>query len=80
MAAHDLTARMVTELMVRDLQRSVDLYTGLGFAVERRSGSFAVLSWGGRPAPLPRRGAGPSHHAGDAREGADHGTGRCRHG
>lgn len=47
-SAAELAAQLVVEVMVRDLERSLALYTALGFAVERRDGGFAVLRWGER--------------------------------
>lgn len=45
-SAAELAEQLVTEVMVRDLNRSVALYTALGFTLERRDGSFAALRWG----------------------------------
>ncbi|MGH7603129.1 MAG: VOC family protein [Gemmatimonadaceae bacterium] len=58
--------QLVVEIMVRDLERSLAIYTALGFTLDRRDGSFAVLSWEGKeffldqrsdlaPAPGPAR-------------------------
>jgi catechol 2,3-dioxygenase-like lactoylglutathione lyase family enzyme len=42
----ELEAQMVVEIFVRDLSRSLDFYQALGFSLERRTGTFAALSWG----------------------------------
>lgn len=47
--AHDQHApELVVEVFVRDLDRSLAFYDGLGFELERRTGGFAVLHWQGR--------------------------------
>ena len=51
----ELAEQLVVELMVRDLDRSVALYTALGFALERRDGAFAALRWGDRRLFLDER-------------------------
>lgn len=38
--------QLVVEVAVRDLERSLALYTALGFSLERRDGHFAVLRYG----------------------------------
>lgn len=38
--------QLVVEVAVRDLDRSLALYTALGFTLERRDGPFAVLRYG----------------------------------
>lgn len=43
----DSTAQLVVEVYVRDLERSLAFYTAFGFALVRRTGGFAVLSWDG---------------------------------
>lgn len=45
-SAGELAEQLVVEVMVRDLDRSLALYTALGFVVERRDGGFAALRWG----------------------------------
>lgn len=40
-------AQLVVELTVPDLDLSLSFYTRLGFALDRRDGAFAVLSWNG---------------------------------
>lgn len=40
--------QLVVEISVRDLDRSLALYTALGFTLDRRDGGFAVLRWGDR--------------------------------
>lgn len=47
--------------MVRDLRRSLELYTTLGFVLERRDGSFAVLRWADRRLFLDERPDLPPH-------------------
>jgi catechol 2,3-dioxygenase-like lactoylglutathione lyase family enzyme len=44
---------------VRELDRSLVFYTGLGFALRRRTGGFAVLEWEGHELFLDER-PGPS--------------------
>lgn len=44
----ELAEQLVVEILVRDLERSLAFYTGLGFILERRDGGFAALRWGGR--------------------------------
>jgi catechol 2,3-dioxygenase-like lactoylglutathione lyase family enzyme len=41
----DSTEQLVVELSVRDLQRSLTLYRGLGFHVLREEKRFAVVAW-----------------------------------
>ena len=40
--------QLVVEILVRDLARSLRLYTALGFTLERRDGGFAALRYGDR--------------------------------
>jgi catechol 2,3-dioxygenase-like lactoylglutathione lyase family enzyme len=47
-SAAELADQLVVEVMVRDLDRSLALYTALGFTLERRDGGFAALRWGER--------------------------------
>lgn len=47
-SAAELSEQLVVEVMVRDLDRSLALYTALGFTLERRDGGFAALRWGER--------------------------------
>lgn len=47
--------QIVVEVLVRDLERSIALYTALGFSLERRDGGFAVLRWGQRRLFLDER-------------------------
>ena len=47
-SAAELTEQLVVEVMVRNLDRSLALYTALGFTLERRDGGFAALRWGER--------------------------------
>ena len=39
--------QLVTEIFVRDIQRSIAFYQGLGFQLEVERGQFAILSWDG---------------------------------
>lgn len=41
----DSTEQLVVELLVSNLDRSIDFYTALGFTLLRREGSFAALAW-----------------------------------
>jgi catechol 2,3-dioxygenase-like lactoylglutathione lyase family enzyme len=41
----DSTQQLVVELSVRNLGRSLAFYEGLGFQVQRREASFAVVAW-----------------------------------
>lgn len=41
----ELTEQLVAEVMVRNLDHSLALYTALGFTLERRDGGFAALRW-----------------------------------
>jgi len=43
----DANKQLVTEIFVRDLEKSVDFYRQLGFALVRKQGGFAELSWEG---------------------------------
>jgi catechol 2,3-dioxygenase-like lactoylglutathione lyase family enzyme len=45
-ARFEREAQLVVEIFVRDLRRSLDFYQALGFGLERRTGTFAALSWG----------------------------------
>lgn len=47
--------QLVVELMVRDLDRAVALYTALGFVLERRDDGFAALRWDDRRLFLDER-------------------------
>jgi catechol 2,3-dioxygenase-like lactoylglutathione lyase family enzyme len=40
------SAQLVVEIFVRDLAQSLAFYRSLGFALERRTETFAVLRWG----------------------------------
>jgi catechol 2,3-dioxygenase-like lactoylglutathione lyase family enzyme len=44
----ELREQLIVEIIVRDLDRSLSLYTTLGFTLERRDGNFAALRWGDR--------------------------------
>ena len=39
------TEQLVTEILVRDIRRSVDFYTRLGFELLRDGGDFVELTW-----------------------------------
>jgi catechol 2,3-dioxygenase-like lactoylglutathione lyase family enzyme len=41
----DPTEQLVTEIVVRDIRRSVDFYRRLGFALLRDGGDFVELTW-----------------------------------
>jgi catechol 2,3-dioxygenase-like lactoylglutathione lyase family enzyme len=64
-AISELGDQLVVEVMVRDLDRSLAIYTALGFVLERRDGDFAALRLGGKElfldqrADLPTAGGSP---------------------
>ena len=41
----DPTEQLVTEIVVRDIRRSVDFYSRLGFELLRDGGDFVELTW-----------------------------------
>src|SRR5207247_2439080 len=41
----DATEQLVTEIVVRDIRRSVDFYRALGFELLRHGGDFVELTW-----------------------------------
>jgi catechol 2,3-dioxygenase-like lactoylglutathione lyase family enzyme len=41
----DSTEQLVTEIVVRDISRSVDFYRRLGFELSREAGDFVELAW-----------------------------------
>jgi len=41
----DSTEQLVTEILVRDIRKSVDFYRRLGFALLRDAGDFVELTW-----------------------------------
>ena len=41
----DATEQLVTEIVARDIKRSVDFYRRLGFALVRDGGDFVELAW-----------------------------------
>jgi catechol 2,3-dioxygenase-like lactoylglutathione lyase family enzyme len=41
----DSTEQLVTEIVVRDIRRSTDFYSRLGFATLRDGGDFVELTW-----------------------------------
>jgi catechol 2,3-dioxygenase-like lactoylglutathione lyase family enzyme len=41
----DPTDQLVTEIVVRDIRRSVEFYSRLGFALLRDGGDFVELTW-----------------------------------
>ena len=51
----ELAEQLVVEITVSNLDRSLALYTALGFALERREGDFAALRWGERRLFLDQR-------------------------
>jgi catechol 2,3-dioxygenase-like lactoylglutathione lyase family enzyme len=51
----ELGEQLVVEILVHDLDRSLALYTALGFVLERRDGNFAALRWGDRRLFLDQR-------------------------
>jgi catechol 2,3-dioxygenase-like lactoylglutathione lyase family enzyme len=51
----ELGDQLVIEIMVRDLDHSLAIYTALGFTLERRDGNFAALRWDGREFFLDQR-------------------------
>ncbi|HEU4748600.1 MAG TPA: VOC family protein [Gemmatimonadaceae bacterium] len=51
----ELAEQLVVEITVSDLDRSLELYTALGFTLERRDGDFAALRWGERRLFLDQR-------------------------
>lgn len=51
----EMEEHLVVEIMVRDIVRSLAIYTELGFTVERRDENFAALRWGDRRLFLDQR-------------------------
>jgi catechol 2,3-dioxygenase-like lactoylglutathione lyase family enzyme len=51
----ELGDQLVIEVFVSDLDRSLAVYTALGFRLERRDGHFAALSWEGTEFFLDQR-------------------------
>ena len=51
----ELGDQLVVEVMVRDLDHSLAIYTALGFTLERRDGNFAALRFEGREFFLDQR-------------------------
>ena len=47
-SAAERAEQLVVEILVRDLGRSLGVYTALGFTLERRDAGFAVLRYGDR--------------------------------
>jgi catechol 2,3-dioxygenase-like lactoylglutathione lyase family enzyme len=47
--------QLVVEIFVRDLDRALAFYAGLGFVLRRRTGGFAVLEWEGHELFLDER-------------------------
>jgi len=41
----DSTEQLVTEILVRDIKRSVEFYSRLGFALLRDGGDFVEMTW-----------------------------------
>lgn len=59
-SAAELAEQLVVEVMVRNLDYSLALYSALGFTVERRDGGFAALRWGERRVFLAQSGDMPA--------------------
>ncbi len=51
----ELGDQLVVEVFVSDLDRSLAVYTALGFTLERRDGLFAALRWDGTEFFLDQR-------------------------
>ncbi len=49
------TEQLVVEVYVRDLDRAVDFYRGLGFEILDRKGGFATVTWEGHRLFLDER-------------------------
>lgn len=60
-SAQERLEQLVVEFNVSDLNRSIALYTALGFSLERRDGSFAVLRFEDRRMFLDAGAKLPSH-------------------
>lgn len=60
-SATEQAEQLVVEFSVRDLNRSVQLYTALGFVLERRDGGFAAMRWDNRRLFLDERAGLPPH-------------------
>jgi catechol 2,3-dioxygenase-like lactoylglutathione lyase family enzyme len=52
--------QLVLEIMVQDIERSLAVYTALGFKIERRDGDFVELSWDDHRLFLDQRGDLPA--------------------
>ena len=64
MPSHDgLGDQLVVEIFVGNLDRSLAMYTALGFTLERRDDHFAALRWEGREFFLEQRGNLPPIYA-----------------
>ncbi len=57
----DATHQLVTEIFVRDITRSKDFYTRLGFKLQEDKGSFVALTWEGHELYLDERKDMPTH-------------------
>lgn len=53
--------QLVVEVLVRDLSVSMQLYSALGFTLERRDGGFAAIRWDDRRLFLDERPDLPPH-------------------
>ena len=61
----DPTEQLVTEIVAKDLKRSIDFYPRLGFDLLRDGGDFAELTWEGHRLFLAELSAfrdAPMHH------------------
>jgi prolyl oligopeptidase len=56
----DSKEQLVTEIFVRDIERSIDFYRRLGFELLRKEGGFAELTWEGHRLFLDTRSKLPS--------------------
>ena len=57
------TEQLVTEIVVRDIRRSVDFYRRLGFELLRDGGDFVELTWEEHRLFLAEPSAFPDEHA-----------------
>ena len=57
----DATEQLATEIFVRDITRSKDFYTRLGFKLGNDKGSFVTFRWEGHLLMLDERKDMPTH-------------------
>ncbi len=57
----DATEQLATEIFVRDITRSKDFYTRLGFKLRNDKGSFVTFRWEGHLLMLDERKDMPTH-------------------